>query len=119
MVTRGLFRAASSPRRDTPDFTPERNLAFAVLRQAWNEAVLDLAILADQSKTDHLALKQSAIEWFFSNNEGFLYWCQLADMDHLEVRHRLREILRSQEPSNGVSKAVLQVETLLHTERML
>ncbi len=118
MVTRGLFRS-TAPRRDTPDFTPERNLAFAVLRQAWNEAVLDPVLLRDESKSDHLALKKGAIEWFFSNNEGFLYWCQLADMDHLEVRHRLREILRSQEPSNGTSKVALRIETFHHTERMI
>jgi len=118
MVSRGLLRS-SAPRRDTPDFTPERNLAFAVLRQAWNEAVLDLTVIRNGSRADQLALKRSAVEWFLNNNEGFLYWCQLADMDHLEVQHRLREILRSQEPSNGSTKCTVPRETFLQTERMI
>lgn len=93
-----LRRLHSSTResRESEVFTPERNLACAVLRQAWEEAVMDLACIKGTTRKNYSLLKKSAIEWISSNEDGFVYWCQLANMNHIDVRERLRETLRTQ-----------------------
>ena len=67
------------------------------LKQAWQEAVIELFTGENASQTDHLLLKEKAIEWIFSGDEGFLYWCQLADVDHTEIQLKLRQVLRLQD----------------------
>ena len=82
-----------------PEICSERNLAFAVLKLAWREAIMDITTVKESSREDFCALKQKAIQWISSDNHGFLYWCQLADVNHTEVRQRLNEALRSQNHS--------------------
>lgn len=90
------FSPNSGAERFSIDFCPERNLAVAVLRQAWHEAVLDLFGIKETTRDDYSLLKEKAIDWIRSDDGGFVYWCQLADMNHSEVRQRLGEVLRSQ-----------------------
>jgi hypothetical protein len=78
------------------DFRSERNLAVAILRQAWHEAVIDLYGVKETSRKDYLQLKKKAIEWIRSDDDGFPYWCQLADVDHVAVRQRLNDTLKTQ-----------------------
>jgi hypothetical protein len=78
------------------DPVSERNLAIAILRQAWHEAVVDLRIVKEASRKDYRALKRKAIDWIASDEEGFPYWCRLADVDHQAVRQRLEGLLRQQ-----------------------
>ena len=80
-------------RREHPDSLPERNLAVAILRQAWNEAIIDLCAIKETTQKDYSILKQNAIEWIRSDDSGFLYWCQLADVDHIQVRLKLSNAL--------------------------
>jgi len=41
-------------------------------------------------------LKRKAIEWICSDDDGFPYWCQLADVDHTAVRQKLCDRLNTQ-----------------------
>lgn len=79
-----------------PNICSERNLAFAILKQAWREAVIDLCVVRENSRDDCIHLKRQAIQWICSDEHGFLYWCQLADVNHAKVRQKLSEALRSQ-----------------------
>ncbi|HXK61262.1 MAG TPA: hypothetical protein PLP42_15350 [Acidobacteriota bacterium] len=82
-----------------PDPVSERNLAIAILRQAWHEAMVDLRNLKEESRKDYRTLKRKAIDWIASDEEGFPYWCKLADVDHNAVRQRLNSALRQQRKS--------------------
>ncbi|MFQ5740693.1 MAG: hypothetical protein ACE5JX_16945 [Acidobacteriota bacterium] len=82
-----------------PESRSERNLAVAILRQAWHEAVLDLQNVKETSRNDYRLLKKKAIEWISTDEEGFPYWCKLADVDHRAVRRELVDSLRSQMPT--------------------
>jgi len=83
-------------KRFQPDFRSERNLAVAILKQAWHEAVIDLGGVKETSRRDYCQLKKKAIEWIRSDEDGFSYWCQLADVDSTAIRQRLNETLRTQ-----------------------
>lgn len=74
----------------------EKNLAVAILRQAWQEAVMDLRIVKPTSRDDYRHLKEKAVEWISSDEDGFPYWCKLADVDYRAIRQKLRDTLRSQ-----------------------
>ena len=78
------------------DFRSERNLAVAILRQAWHEAVIDLRVVKENSRKDYRLLKKKAIEWICSDEEGFPYWCKLANTDHSAIRQRLKYKLTQQ-----------------------
>jgi hypothetical protein len=78
------------------DSCSEKSLAAAVLKQAWHEAVIDLFVIKETTRADYSLLKKEAIEWICGGSDGFVYWCQLADVDHSEVQHKLSEVLRSQ-----------------------
>ena len=69
------------------DFRSEKNLAVAILRQAWHE---------ETSREDYRLLKRKEIEWISSDEEGFPYWCKLADVDHGAIRKRLQATLKRQ-----------------------
>jgi len=77
--------------RKSPESRSERNLAVAILRQAWHEAVMDLRSVKETSRNDYRLLKRKAIEWINTDEAGFPYWCKLADVDHQAVRQRLDE----------------------------
>ena len=79
-----------------PDFRSEKNLAVAVLKQAWHEASIDLCLVKETSRKDYIQLKKKAIDWIRSDDDGFPYWCQLADVDYIAVRQRLDDTLRIQ-----------------------
>ncbi len=85
-----------SERTKLPDSRSERNLAVAILRQAWHEAVMDLRSVKETSRNDYRLLKKKAIEWISSDNDGFPYWCKLADVDHQAVRQKLSDTLQRQ-----------------------
>ncbi len=91
---RGIGRNTET--RQKVDFRSERNLAVAILRQAWHEAVIDLRIVKENSRKDYRLLKKKAIEWIVSDEDGFPYWCKLADADHSAIRQRLQERLSQQ-----------------------
>ena len=91
---RGIGRNTET--RQKVDFRSERNLAVAILRQAWHEAVIDLRIVKANSRKDYRLLKKKAIEWIVSDEDGFPYWCKLADADHSAIRQRLQERLNQQ-----------------------
>lgn len=74
----------------------ERSLAAAVLGQAWSEAVIDLFVLKETVRESYSFLKKDAVNWISGGGESFIYWCQVAEVDHLEVQERLNEILHSQ-----------------------
>ena len=78
------------------DFRSEKNLAVAILRQAWHEAVLDLYSVKETSREDYRLLKRKAIEWISSDDDGFPYWCRLADVDSNAIRKRLQFDLQEQ-----------------------
>lgn len=78
------------------DFRSEKNLAVAILRQAWHEAVLDLHSVKETSRDDYRLLKKKAIEWITKDGEGFPYWCKLADVDHRAIRKELDNALQQQ-----------------------
>lgn len=101
------FSNASGVRVLHPDFRSERNLAVAILRQAWHEAVIDLCGVKETSRKDYIQLKRKAIEWIRSDDDGFPYWCQLADVDHIAVRQKLNEALRTQNRTSRL--AVMEV----------
>ncbi|MCH8820288.1 MAG: hypothetical protein IIB03_08220, partial [Acidobacteria bacterium] len=61
---------------------------MAILSQAWHEAVLDLFSVKETSREDYRLLKRKAIEWISSAEEGFPYWCKLADVDYSAIRTR-------------------------------
>ncbi len=79
------------------DFRSEKNLAVAILRQAWHEAVLDLFSVKETSREDYRLLKRKAIEWISSDDDGFPYWCRLADVDSNAIRKRLQANLQDQQ----------------------
>ena len=88
-----------SPKHDRSsqlDSQSEKNLAVAILRQAWNEAVLDPFSVKETSRADYCLLKRKAIEWISSDEEGFPYWCKLADVDHGAIRKQLGSTLEHQ-----------------------
>ena len=91
---RGIGRNTET--RQKVEFRSERNLAVAILRQAWHEAVIDLRIVKENSRKDYRLLKKKAIEWIVSDEDGFPYWCKLADTDHSAIRQRLQERLNQQ-----------------------
>ncbi|HUG44463.1 MAG TPA: hypothetical protein VMN76_09505, partial [Acidobacteriota bacterium] len=83
------FRAlsnSSSFRKSFAEFRSEKNLAVAILRQAWHEAAIDLMRVKESSRKEYLALKKKAIEWIRSDEDGFNYWCELADVDRSAIR---------------------------------
>lgn len=90
------FSNRNELRREQLDFRSEKNLAVAILRQAWHEAVIDLQSVKETSRKDYSLLKKKAIEWIGSDDDGFPYWCQLADVDHTAVRQKLDDTLRHQ-----------------------
>ena len=91
------FSVYSSTSSESPaDLCPERSLAAAVLKQAWHEAVIDLFLIKETVREDYNLLKMHAVEWISNDSDGFLYWCQLADVDHAQVQKKLIEVLRSQ-----------------------
>ena len=69
---------------------------MAILRQAWHEAALDLFSVKETSREDYRLLKRKAIEWISSDEEGFPYWCKLADVDHSAIRKRLQSTIKRQ-----------------------
>lgn len=83
------------------DFRSEKNLAVAILRQAWHEAVLDLRSVKETSREDHRLLKRKAIEWINNDEDGFPYWCQLADVDYHALRRELDDALGGQRLQNA------------------
>lgn len=85
-----------SSRFKSLDPRSERNLAVAILRQAWLEAVLDLRVVRETSREDHRHLKEKAIEWIASDEDGFPYWCKLADLDCQVIRQKLCGALKHQ-----------------------
>lgn len=91
------FSGSSREKRPHAALGSERSLAAAILKQAWQEAIFDLISREGTSQTDYTLLKEKAIEWIFSGDEGFLYWCQLADVDHTEIQLKLRQVLRLQD----------------------
>lgn len=92
-----LRRFSPTTDRANPlDFRSEKNLAVAILRQAWHEAVLNLHDVKETSRDDYRLLKKKAIEWISNDDEGFPYWCKLADVDHRAIRKRLGDRLRRQ-----------------------
>ena len=50
---------------------------------------MDLRSVKETSRSDYRLLKKKAIEWISTDEDGFPYWCQLADVDHQAVRQRL------------------------------
>lgn len=88
--------AVTSHRITSLDPRSEKNLAVAILRQAWQEAVMDLQVIKGPSRNDYRHLKQKAIEWIDSDEDGFPYWCKLADVDYRAIRQRLRDALKEQ-----------------------
>ena len=99
-----LRRYSSRPERlNKLDFRSEKNLAVAILRQAWHEAILDLGGVKETSREDHRLLKKKAIEWIGSDEEGFPYWCKLADVDHKAVRKELLHAIGP--PATGAPRA--------------
>ncbi len=84
-----------SRRTRLPDSRSERNLAVAILRQAWHEAIMDIHSVKETSRKDYRLLKKKAIEWITTDDEGFPYWCKLADVDHLAVRQKLHDTLHT------------------------
>lgn len=89
--------ARTSHHRSTAsDPRSEKNLAVAILRQAWHEAILDLRAVKETSRKDYRLLKKKAIEWISNDEEGFPYWCQLADVDHQALRQKLYDTLKLQ-----------------------
>lgn len=96
MKVRALTRDSRS--QHTLESRSERNLAVAILRQAWHEAVIDLRAVKHTSRKDYWVLKKKAIEWISSDEEGFPYWCELADVDHLAIRQKLSDSLNRQRP---------------------
>lgn len=93
---KGFSSGSSIVKRYQPDFRSERNLAVAILKQAWHEAAIDLGLVKETSRKDYSQLKKKAIEWIRSDDDGFPYWCQLADVDHTAIRQRLNDTLRTQ-----------------------
>ena len=93
---KGFSGGYSGVKRYQPDFRSERNLAVAILKQAWHEAVIDLGGVKETSRKDYSQLKKKAIEWIRSDDDGFPYWCQLADVDHSAIRQKLNDALRYQ-----------------------
>ena len=93
---KGFSSTSPKVKRVQPDFRSERNLAVAILKQAWHEAVIDLRRVKENSRKDYSLLKRKAIEWIRSDEDGFPYWCQLADVDHTAIRQKLNETLRKQ-----------------------
>ena len=95
------FRTLSrgSERATQADSLSEKNLAVAILRQAWHEAVMDLRAVKETSRKDYRLLKKKAIEWISSDEDGFPYWCKLASVDHQAIRQRLGDALRLQRRS--------------------
>jgi len=93
---KGFSSTSPKVKRFQPDFRSERNLAVAILKQAWHEAVIDLRRVKENSRKDYSLLKRKAIEWIRSDEDGFPYWCQLADVDHTAIRQKLNETLRKQ-----------------------
>lgn len=91
------YSSNTQQRNNTVDFRSEKNLAVAILRQAWHEAVLDLQNVKETSREDYRLLKKKAIEWINNDDDGFPYWCQLADVDHQAIRKRLQDALRGQQ----------------------
>ena len=94
-----VYKVSSDSSRSSrfhPAICSERNLAFAVLKLAWREAIMDVCAVNESSRSDYSLLKEKAIQWISSDDQGFLYWCQLADISHTEVRVKLNEMLRSQ-----------------------
>lgn len=85
-----------SSRFKSLDPRSEKNLAVAILRQAWQEAILDLRVVKETSREDYRHLKEKAIEWISSDEDGFPYWCKLADLDGHVIRQKLSDALRSQ-----------------------
>ena len=90
----------NSDRNNQQDSLSEKNLAVAILRQAWHEAALDLGTVKETSRKDYRLLKRKAIEWISSDEEGFPYWCKLANVDHQAIRQRLYDTLKQQVDRN-------------------
>lgn len=86
----------NSRKSNDQDSLSEKNLAVAILRQAWHEAVLNLEAVKETSRKDYRLLKKKAIEWISSDEEGFPYWCKLANVDHQAIRQRLYDTLKQQ-----------------------
>ena len=87
----GFNRLANSHdvNKAQPEYRSERNLAVAILKQAWQEAIVDLYIVKESSRKDYVQLKEKAIDWIASDDDGFPFWCELADIDHIAIRQRL------------------------------
>ena len=80
--------------RPFPESRSERNLAVAILRQAWHEAVMDLRSVKETSRSDYRVLQKKAIEWISTDEDGFPYWCKLAEVDHQAVQQRLCDAVK-------------------------
>ena len=87
----GFNRLANSHdvKKAQPEYRSERNLAVAILKQAWQEAIVDLYIVKESSRKDYVQLKEKAIDWIASDADGIPFWCELADIDHVAIRQRL------------------------------
>jgi hypothetical protein len=58
---------------------------------------MDLTSVKETSRNDYRLLKKKAIEWIATDDEGFPYWCKLADVDHQAVRQKLTDTLTRQQ----------------------
>ena len=94
----GFNRLANSHdvKKAQPEYRSERNLAVAILKQAWQEAIVDLYIVKESSRKDYVQLKEKAIDWICSDDDGFPFWCELADLDYVAIRQRLNFKLKCQ-----------------------
>ena len=94
------FHGDSSSTATHPDACSEKGLAAAVLKQAWHEAVMDPIRTSESTRENCTLLKKQAIDWISSGGDGFVYWCQLAEVDHTEVQRKLAEVLDTQRCSS-------------------
>ena len=63
---------------------------------------MDLSAVKETSRKDYRLLKKKAIEWISSDEDGFPYWCELANVDYHALRQKLSDTLNLQHQASRV-----------------
>lgn len=90
----GSFSSSSQPRFS--EWSPERRLATAVVRLAWEDTFAQSCAINPLNALESRKRREEAIQWVMHDRD-FIYWCELSAMNARAVRVRFASKLATQD----------------------
>jgi hypothetical protein len=87
-----------------PELSPERKLAAAIVRLAWEDTFSKPETKNALQTVANRKRREEAIQWIL-HDRGFVYWCEMSAMNVQAVRARVVEELTRRELNLNLSSA--------------